>query len=102
DGLRADLVTGVQTCALPIFTVTVFAPMAMVPLRVPPSVPVPAVLESEKPRAVPPVTLVGLPPASCDCTVTGKPTPAAGFAPPLKIGRASCRERMHVLGVGGR
>src|SRR5437867_12841522 len=56
--------------------------MAMVPVRVPPSVPVPAVLESEKPRFEP-VTLVGLPPASCACTTTGKPTPAAGLLPPL-------------------
>src|SRR6266567_27857 len=63
-------------------TVVVFCPMTMVPLSVPPSVPVPAVLEKENTRFEP-VTLLGFPPASCDWTTTGKPAPATGLVPPL-------------------
>jgi hypothetical protein len=60
-------------------TVTWFEPLAIDPVVVPPSVP--GVLESVK--AVAWDTLLGLPAASCDCTVTVKGEPATGFAPPL-------------------
>jgi hypothetical protein len=65
----------------------------MVPVRVPPSVPVPVLRERLTPVLL--TTLLGTPAAVCDCTTTGKPTPAVGLAPELTevitslVGRAA-------------
>src|SRR5436190_2114058 len=53
-----------------------FVPLAMVPVVVPLSVPVPVL--TLKLKAVGCVTLLGFPPASWDCTTTAKGTPVTG------------------------
>src|SRR5207248_6128838 len=83
DGIRDRTVTGVQTCALPIFrNRTVYAP------------------ESEPPEASAGAAAsagAGAPEAAgADAAVV-----EAAVAAPPEIGRASCRERGEVLGAGG-
>src|SRR5436190_15723612 len=56
-------------------------PFAIVPVAVPPNVPVPVALESDKTVLV--VTLEGFPLASCDCTTIAKGDPTRGFVPPF-------------------
>jgi len=56
-------------------------PAAIVPVNVPPSEPLPVLSERLTPVAL--TTFVGVPLADCDCTTTGKPTPAVGLEPPL-------------------
>src|SRR5438876_5415394 len=61
--------------------VIVLVPAVIVPVKLPPSVPVPVF----RLRLIPvfALTLLKLPFASCDLTVTGKAVPAIGFAPPF-------------------
>ncbi len=58
-----------------------FVPLAIVPVRVPPRVPVPVARESVNPVAA--VTFAGLPFASWLWTVTVKGAPPVGLTPPL-------------------
>src|SRR5258708_28508346 len=51
DGIRDDLVTGVQTCALPICAAVLYCEEPMVPvLAVPPPTQAPSVLRNTTPR----------------------------------------------------
>ncbi len=63
--------------------VTACAPLVMVPIRVPPSVPVPLVRLST--MAVSDVTLAAFPSGSCDWTVTLKMAPAVGLAGLIEV-----------------
>src|SRR5207244_7702173 len=91
DGIRVDLVTGVQTCALPI---SVVAPVlaacggAASPTAAPAK---PA--EPTKPAAAAPAptTAAAAPAAAGSAPTTAPAAPAA--ATTAQIGRASCRER---------
>ena len=56
----------------------VFVPLVIEPVSVPPNVPVP--VARVRTKSVLPVTLLALPFASCDCTVTLNATPACGDA----------------------
>src|SRR5207244_8573023 len=95
DGIRDDLVTGVQTCALPISIQRLVHSRPELRARV-------VVLEAAGPRG------------SCvaACSATGasqgiRPSMPVAEAKSLlrdvviEIGRASCRERGDVRGVGG-
>src|SRR5947208_7777719 len=81
DGIRDDLVTGVQTCALPIWLPKLTTPPTAAAVAVPDNVPPPGLVPIAtltfpvKPDAV-------LPWASWAVTCTAE------------IGRASCRERV--------
>src|SRR5207244_8524219 len=96
DGIRDDLVTGVQTCALPIFHDGDLNGLH-------------AVVDSERTlvvdfeRELPPVRIAGARPVRVDGPRQWLAFPASASAAPLvaelEIGRASCRER--VEGGGG-
>src|SRR5258708_25267859 len=80
DGIRDDLVTGVQTCALPISMRSTFASFAIVRLSSPPPHATASTLSG---------TAAGRTASSRSCD--------SGEGPPLsrtEIGRASCRERV--------
>jgi hypothetical protein len=63
--------------------VTELVPFAMEPVRVPPSVPEPALRLSE--TAVREVTLAGVPATSCDWTTTLKAAPAVGLCGLIEV-----------------
>src|SRR5207244_7194377 len=79
DGIRDDLVTGVQTCALPILTGSCFRAIDTVAAKQDP-VTMTAKLSADHGSAL--LTILGLDGAL-----------AQNDAPATQIGRASCRER---------
>src|SRR5207253_6204761 len=93
DGIRDGHVTGVQTCALPIYPTKVIMPpianiIGMVP-KISASIPANSTGKSERPAIVTPRTEKTLPLSSL-----------GEFSPRTvcegKIGRASCRESVEV------
>src|SRR5438552_13093250 len=81
DGIRDDLVTGVQTCALPICRAGA-APLAVAAGTAGFSSPL---AESRKVRT----------------PLPSWPRTSGSLPAPKKIGRASCRERVEISEVGG-
>src|SRR5207247_7013616 len=94
DGIRDPLVTGVQTCALPILAeATGVKPLSLV-------------LEEEGRRFGRHTTLIIVTPSADDGwlasleTTVQQGTRAAVVSLEAEIGRASCRERVWVWGAG--
>src|SRR5699024_11360012 len=79
DGIRDRNVTGVQTCALPIYS-------TVVPMKLAKATFAGLVLAPSFLAGFPPELPVGLPPEPCGL---------------VEIGRASCRERVEIWVGGG-
>src|SRR5206468_8970810 len=93
DGIRDLIVTGVQTCALPIWSRPTDGRCRLAPISPRPSRPQPEV------NAVLPADMNhGLPPAPPPLR-RAEPIRSSSL-PTTKIGRASCRERVYNTGVG--
>src|SRR5687767_15597655 len=88
DGIRGKLVTGVQTCALPIFT-NLFVSERWRPLTRCGGFPIGAKAAS-KPRSN------RVPTGAFRANVRGA-CPCPHFTMPVEIGRASCRESVYVV-----
>src|SRR5207245_3738357 len=86
DGIRDATVTGVQTCALPICWE-----------RQPPPAAVTSCAKGIEGCAPGRVTLIAAAAwAKSMASVTVRPAASAAEKPPMKIGRASCRERVEI------
>src|SRR5690606_40871966 len=97
DGIRDFHVTGVQTCALPIWLLS-SAVMTVVPAKVAGVAEVIVATPCRPDGTVDPYVLVAAVEAGADriLKVGGAQAIAA-----LEIGRASCRERRSICGVAG-
>src|SRR3712207_8038516 len=91
DGIRDIGVTGVQTCALPISGEPGLEPLENEPLE---QLPVPSQRHAPLVVVVAAVERVAPRPRTTEPAVLALDRSAEGAAPPVQIGRASCRERV--------